>query len=266
MGDGQSIPGSSALLDAFALTGKVALVTGSGRGLGWGMARFAAQAGAHVVLNGRDEAALRARAEELRSESLAASVAAFDVTDADAIAAGVRATVERCGHIDILVNNAGIQNRKPFHTYTPEEWRRIVGTHLDGAFLVTRAVVPHMLARRSGRIIMIGSIAGERVRGTITAYAAAKGALAALVRALAVELGPHGITCNGIAPGFFATDFTRTLQEDAAFNRYISERVPLGRWGRPEELGPAVVYLASSAGAFVNGHILTIDGGLVAAA
>lgn len=165
-------------------------------------------------------------------------MATFDVTDADAIAAGVQAIVERCGRIDILVNNAGVQNRKLFQTYTPEEWRQIVGTHLDGAFLVTRAVVPHMLARRSGRIIMIGSIAGERVRGTITAYAAAKGALAALVRALAVELGPHGITCNGIAPGFFATDFTRTLQEDAAFNRYISERVPLGRWGRPEEARP----------------------------
>jgi len=255
---------SAAFTSAFTLAGRVALITGSARGLGWAMAKFAAEAGAHVILNGRHEDALRARAAELRQMGLLAAVAAFDVTDEAAVDAAVRGIIAEHGRIDVLVNNAGTQNRKAFQDFTADEWRALMDTHVGGAFLVTRAVTPHMLLRRHGRIVMISSIAAYAVRAPVAPYAAAKGALAALVRALAFELGPHGITCNGIAPGFFATDFTSKLQENENFNKYLKEKVPLGRWGAPEEIGPALVFLASAAGSFVNGHILTVDGGYLA--
>lgn len=258
--------GSEALFDMFTLRSRVALITGSAGGLGWGMAQAAAQAGAHVVLSDISAAALDARVEEIRAAGLDASAVAFDVTDESAVAAAIAGIIQRLGRIDILVNNAGIQNRKPFPDYSLEEWKVIVDTHLHGTFLTTRTVVPQMIANRHGRIIMIGSIAAQSVKGTIAPYAAAKGALTSLVRALAMELGPQGITCNGIAPGYFATDFTKALHDDDAFNSYVASRVPLGRWGRPEDLAPAVIYLASAAGAFVNGNILTIDGGVLAAA
>lgn len=251
--------------DQFSLAGRVALITGSARGIGWGIAQSVAAAGAHVVINDLDEATVAGRAQELRAAGFSASHAAFDITDEAAVAASVARLAALAGPVDILVNNAGIQRRKLFHEFTYAEWRAVIDTHLNGSFLVTRAVVPGMMERRFGRIVMIGSIAVQQPKQAISAYAAAKGGLNALVRALAAELGPHGITANAIAPGFIATEFTSALQADEAFTASMLARVPSGRWGQPTDLAPAVIYLASAAGAFVNGSTLTVDGGFLAA-
>jgi gluconate 5-dehydrogenase len=248
----------------FTLKGHVALVTGSARGIGWGIARGMAQAGAHVVLNDLEPAALAPRLQELRAAGLDGSVCAFDVTDEAAVAAGVGSVVADRGRIDILVNNAGIQKRKRFVDFSYDEWRAVIDTHLHGAFLVTRAALLHMAANRFGRIIMIGSVAVQSPKAEISAYASAKGGVTSLVRALAIEVAPLGITCNAIAPGYIATEFTRVLHTDERFTAKLMERVPAGRWGRPDDLAAAAVYLASAGGAFVNGSVLTVDGGFLA--
>jgi gluconate 5-dehydrogenase len=247
----------------FSLAGRVALITGSARGIGWGIAQAVAASGAHVVINDLDEAVVAGRAQELRAAGFLASHAAFDVTDEAAVTAGVAAISAERG-VDILVNNAGIQRRKEFREFIYADWRAVIDTHINGAFLVTRAVVPGMIERRFGRIVMIGSIAVQQPKPAIAAYATAKGGLTSMVRALASELGQHGITANAIAPGFIATEFTSALQADEAFTKSMLARVPSGRWGLPGDLAPAVIYLASPAGAFVNGSMLTIDGGFLA--
>jgi gluconate 5-dehydrogenase len=251
--------------DLFSLQDRVALVTGAARGIGWGIAQAAAAAGAHVVLNDLDSKAVAARAAELLGAGLSASHQAFDITDEAAVEAGIAAILDRQGAVDILVNNAGIQRRKFFQEFSYSEWRAVIDTHLNGSFLVTRAVVPRMIERRFGRIVMLGSIAAQQPKQALSAYAAAKGGVTSLVRALAVELGQYGITANAIAPGFIATEFTSALQDDETFTRNMLARVPSGRWGDPRDLAPAIIYLASPAGAFVNGSILTIDGGFLAA-
>ena len=245
----------------FSLKGRVALVTGSARGIGWGIARAMADAGAHVVVNDLDPAALTPRVAELQEAGLLASACAFDVTDEAAVSAGVRKILDEQGRIDILVNNAGIQKRKRFVDFTFDEWRAVIATHLHGAFLVTRAVIPSMTKHRFGRIIMIGSVAVQTPKPEIPAYAAAKGGVTSLVRALAVELAADGITCNAIAPGYIATEFTQVLHSNEEFTAKLMQRVPKGRWGRPNDLAPAAVYLASPGADYVTGSVLTVDGG-----
>lgn len=251
--------------DPFSLAGRTALVTGSARGIGWGIAQALAMAGAHVVINDLDEAAVAGRAAELRAAGHAASHAAFDVTDEAGVAAGIAGIASEAGPVDVLVNNAGIQRRKLFHEFSYAEWRAVIDTHVNGAFLATRAVVPAMIERRFGRIVMIGSIAVQQPKQAISAYATAKGGLNTMVRALAHELGGYGITANAIAPGFTATEFTAPLQADATFTQSMLTRVPANRWGKPSDIAPAVLYLASEAGSFVNGTTLTVDGGFLAA-
>lgn len=249
----------------FDLTGRTALVTGSSQGLGLALARGLAQGGAAVVLNGRDEKKLAAAAETLRAEGARVSVAAFDVTDGAACMNAVAKIEAEFAPIDIVINNAGIQRRAPLAEMTEEQWRAVIDTNLTSAFLVARAVAPRMIARRAGKIINICSVMIEVSRPTIANYSAAKGGLKMLTRAMAVEWAKHGLQCNGIAPGYFVTELNRALVENVEFNKWICGRTPAGRWGQPEELAGAAIFLASRASDFVNGQILTVDGGLLSA-
>ena len=255
------MPGKNPLFD---LTGRIALVTGSSQGLGLAIARGLAQAGAAVVLNGRDEKNLAATADALRADGVKVYPAAFDVTDGAAGAAAVARAEAEFGVIDILVNNAGIQRRAPLAEMTEEQWRSVIDTNLTSAFLVSRAVAPRMIARGRGKIINICSVMSEVSRPTIANYAAAKGGLKMLTRAMAVEWAKHGLQTNGIAPGYFVTELNQPLVENVDFNKWICGRTPAGRWGQPHELAGAAVFLASTASDFVNGQVLYVDGGLLA--
>jgi gluconate 5-dehydrogenase len=249
----------------FDLTGRTALITGSGQGLGFALARGLAQAGAAIALNGRDEQKLAAAAGTLRTEGARVIVAPFDVTDGGASARAVEKLEAEFAPIDILINNAGIQRRAPLAEMTEEQWRAVIDTNLTSAFLVARAVAPRMIARGAGKIINICSVMAEVSRPTIGNYAAAKGGLKMLTRAMAVEWAKHGLQANAIAPGYFVTELNRSLVENAEFNRWICGRTPAGRWGQPHELAGAAVFLASRASDFVNGQILFVDGGLLSA-
>ena len=249
----------------FDLSGRTAVVTGGGSGLGFAIARGLAQAGARVVINGRNRAKLDAAAAQLVSDGFAVSVAAFDVTIEAAVNAGM-ADIERAvGPVDILVNNAAVNIRKPFDENTLAEWRALQEANFDGPFLVTRTVVPGMKVRRRGKIINICSLASDIGRPNIVAYAASKGGLRMMTRALAVELAPHNVQVNGISPGFFKTEMNTALIGNAEFSAWVEKRTPAGRWGDPPEIAGAAVFLASPAADYVTGHLLYVDGGFTAA-
>src|SRR4030095_12010213 len=249
----------------FDLSGRLAVVTGGGSGLGLAIARGLAQAGARVGINGRNRGQLDAAAAELAAAGQAVSVHAFDVTDESAVTGGM-ADIERSqGPVDILVNNAAMNNRKAFDEYTLAEWRALQDANFDGPFLVSRAVVPAMKARRRGKIINICSLASDIGRPNIVAYAASKGGLKMMTRALAVELAPHNVQVNGIAPGFFKTEMNTALINNAEFSAWVAKRTPAGRWGDPKEIAGAAVFLASRAADYVTGHLLYVDGGFSAA-
>ena len=240
--------------ELFDLTGRTALVTGSTRGLGLALARALAGAGARVAVNGRSREACEAVLWD------GAVAAPFDVTDEQAVAAGVAVL----GRIDVLVNNVGIQVRGPLEEFTLETWRRILDVNLTGAFLVSRAVVPQMLERGAGKIVNTCSVMSRSARATVGPYTTSKGALEALTRSMCADWAPHGIQVNGIGPGYFATEMNEPLKADRQFDEWLRARVPAGRWGDPEELGGAVVFLASRASDYVNGQIVYVDGGLLA--
>jgi gluconate 5-dehydrogenase len=249
----------------FGLDGRVALVTGGGSGLGLAMARGLAQAGARVVISGRDVARLERAAATLLGEELEVGTLAFDVTDETAVAASMAALEKNHGALDILVNNAAANRRQPLDTFLLDEWRALQAANVDGPFLVTRAALPGMKARRRGKIINICSLASDLGRPDIVPYAASKGALKMLTRALAVELAPFNVQVNGIVPGFFDTDMNAPLVADAQFTAWVERRVPAGRWAKPPEIAGAAVFLASPAADFVTGHLLHVDGGFAAA-
>ena len=253
------------MTDRFSLAGRTALVTGASRGLGFAMAKALAEHGARVVLNSRKAADLEEKAAELAAAGLAADTVAFDVADMAACADAVAELERRLGHLDILVSNAGVLPRTPLVDYSDADWHASLSVNLTAAFALSRAVARPMAERGWGRIVVTGSVLGVLARPTIPGYVATKHALNGLTKALAVELGPKGITANAICPGYFATELNASLVQNEAFHRMVVNRTPVGRWGRPEEVGGAVVFLASDAAAYVNGHMLLVDGGMVAA-
>jgi len=249
----------------FDLTGKNALVTGSSQGLGLVIAGGLGRAGATVILNGRDEARLNRAVGRLSEEGLAVRGFAFDVSDSGQVAAAVRRMEGELGPIDVLVNNAGLHRRGPLEKLDDRAWREVLEVNLTGAFFVARALAAGMIARRRGKIINICSLMSELARRTTGSYAAAKGGLKMLTRAMAVEWARHNVQVNAIGPGYFRTPMTRPLADDPKFDAWLKARTPAGRWGLPEELiGPAV-FLASEASSFVNGQVLYVDGGILAA-
>ena len=250
--------------DTFRLDGRLALVTGSSSGIGLALARGLGQAGARLVLNGRDAAKLATAAASLRELGLTVFERAFDVTDLAASEAAVAAVEAKIGAIDILVNNAGLQRRGAFHEFAPDDWQAVMRTNVDSMFNVGQAVAKRMVPRGRGRIINICSVQSELGRPGVAPYAASKGAVKMLTKGMAIDLGPFGITVNGIGPGYFKTELTQKLVDDPTFSAWLINRTPSRRWGDVDDLAPAAVFLASDAGRFVNGHILYVDGGVTA--
>jgi gluconate 5-dehydrogenase len=248
----------------FDLTGRRALITGSSRGLGLAMAEALARAGAAVVLNGRDGVSLGAAAADLAESGADVTALAFDVTSPDSVSEAIEHCETSIGPIDILVNNAGIQIRGPLETYRHEDFERLLSFHVMSTFSVGQAVARHMIARGRGKIINICSVLTDHARPTAAPYGAAKAAIANLTRGMAADWARKGLNINAIAPGYFRTELNTTLMADAAFNAWVEQRTPMGRWGELEELGPVAVFLASDASSFVNGHILYVDGAFTA--
>ncbi|MFI4952679.1 MAG: SDR family oxidoreductase [Burkholderiales bacterium] len=246
----------------FNLSGKVALVTGAYRGLGFAIAQGLARAGATVVLNGRRVEVLEPAVQALAAQGLKASSTVFDVTDRDAIHAAVTAIESEHGRIDILFNNAGIQRRGALTDFAQQDWNDIIATNLTAPFIVSQAVLPGMIARTSGKIVHIASLMSELARPTVVPYTAAKGGVRQLTRGMAVELAPHNIQVNAIAPGYFATEMNRSLIDNEEFNAWVCKRTPAGRWGQPDELAGLAVFLASSASNYMTGQMLVVDGGM----
>jgi gluconate 5-dehydrogenase len=250
------------IASTFSLEGRVALVTGAYRGLGYAIARGFAQAGAHVVLSGRRKDEIASAAKTLTDDGHRASAHEIDVTDSGGVKAAIAAIEGLHGKLDILVNNAGIQRRSPMVEFSEKDWNDIIATNLTAPFLVSQAALPGMIARKSGKIIHIASLMSELGRPTVVPYTAAKGGVRQLTRGMAVELAPHNIQVNAIAPGYFATEMNRALIDNADFNAWVCKRTPAGRWGQPEEIAGLAVFLASRAADYITGQMIVIDGGM----
>jgi gluconate 5-dehydrogenase len=249
----------------FDVTGRRALVTGSSRGIGRALATGLLEAGCTVVLNGRDERRLADTRADL-SERTGGDVrtAAFDVTDAAAVADGVAAVEEAVGGIDVLVNNTGVQHRAPLLEFSEADWWRLLDTNLTSAFLVGREVARRMVPRGAGKIVNIASLQSEVARPGIAPYAATKGALKMLTKGMCADLAPSGIQVNALGPGYVETELTAALVADPEFSDWVRRRTPAGRWGRVEDLVGGLLFLCSPASDFVNGQVLYVDGGMLA--
>jgi len=251
--------------DIFRLDGKVALVTGASYGIGMAMAKALARAGAAIVFNDRNAERVATALNDYRSDGIDARGYIFDVTDEDAVKEYITRITSEIGTIDILVNNAGIIKRIPALGMSAAEFREVIDIDLTGPFIMSKAVAPGMIKKGGGKIINICSMMSELGRETVSAYASAKGGLKMLTRNLACEWAEYNIQVNGIGPGYIATPQTAPLREEGhPFNSFIIGRTPAARWGTPEDLQGPAVFLASQASDFVNGHILYVDGGILA--
>lgn len=242
----------------FDLTGRRALITGSSQGIGLALAAGLAQAGAQVVLNGRDAA----RLDRAMSDLPGAQVLPFDVTDHEAVRAAIDGFEARHGAIDILVNNAGMQHRSPLEDFPADAFERLLQVNIASLFHVGQAVARHMIARGRGKIINIASVQTALARPGIAPYTATKGAVGNFTKGMATDWARHGLQCNAIAPGYFDTPLNAALVADDDFSAWLKQRTPAGRWGKVEELVGACIFLASDASSFVNGHTLYVDGGI----
>ncbi len=251
--------------DMFDLSGRIALVTGSSRGIGYTLARGLGRAGAEVILNGVREDALTAAADEARSEGIRAHTRVFDVTLPEQVTKAIDDIEANIGPIEILINNVGMQHRQPLEDFPYETWQRLLNVNLTSAFLVGQAVGRKMIPRGHGKIINIHSMQSELARPGIAPYSATKGGMKMLTRGMCVDWAHYGIQTNGIGPGYFVTPLTQVLKDDPKFDAWLCSRTPAGRWGDVEELVGAAVFLASSASDYVNGQIVYVDGGLLAA-
>ena len=250
--------------ELFSLAGKRALVTGSSQGIGFALARGLAEAGASLVLNGRDAGKLNAAAETLRKDGVQVDELAFDVTDHNAVRAAIDGYEAKNGPIDILVNNAGMQHRTPLEDFPADAFEKLLQTNIASVFHVGQAVARHMIGRKAGKIINIASVQTALARPGIAPYTATKGAVGNLTKGMATDWAQHGLQCNAIAPGYFDTPLNAALVADPEFSAWLQKRTPAGRWGNVEELVGACVFLSSAASSFVNGHTLFVDGGITA--
>lgn len=248
----------------FAVSGKIALVTGSTRGIGLTLAKGLARAGCKVIINDRAKTRQNQTVSHFHKEGFVAYGSEFDVTHEDEVIEHIHSVEKEIGPISILVNNAGIQIRSPLEEFKLSDWQKIMDVNLTGAFIVSKAVAKYMIKRREGKIINICSIQSELARPTIAPYTASKGGLKNLTKGMATDWGKYNIQTNGIAPGYFKTDMTKPLYEDEKFDTWLRSRTPSNRWGDPEELIGTLIFLASQASNYVNGQIIYVDGGMLA--
>ncbi|MGI6739533.1 MAG: SDR family oxidoreductase [Christensenellales bacterium] len=245
----------------FSVAGKIVFVTGSGRGIGLAIAKGYIAAGAKVVLNNTRSDVLEELVAHLRSQGGDVYGYSFDVSNEQEVLRYIDKIEQEVGPIDVLFNNAGIQRRAPLDQMTLNEWQDVLNVNLTSAFLVGQAVAKKMIPRGTGKIINVLSLNAELARTNIANYAASKGGLKMLTKAMATEWGPHGITANGLGPGYISTDMTRVLEQDPAFDSWVKSEVPLARWGKPEDLVGTAIFLGSPASDYINGFTVYVDGG-----
>ncbi|MDN5568471.1 MAG: SDR family oxidoreductase [Paracoccus sp. (in: a-proteobacteria)] len=251
-------------IQLFDLTGKRALITGSSQGIGAALAKGLADAGAEVVLNGRDAAKLTQAADLLRKSGATVQELAFDVTDHTAVRHAVDTFEAKTGPIDILINNAGMQHRSPLEDFPADAFERLLQTNIASVFHVGQAVARHMIARGAGKIVNICSVQTALARPGIAPYTATKGAVANLTKGMATDWARYGLQCNGLAPGYFETPLNQALVDDPEFTEWLAKRTPAGRWGKVDELVGTAIFLSSAASSFVNGTTVFVDGGITA--
>lgn len=252
-------------MDDFSLNGKIALITGASYGIGFGIATAYAKAGATIIFNDINEELVNKGLESYEKSGIKAYGYVCDVTNEDAVNDFVKMIEKEVGTIDILVNNAGIIKRIPMIEMSAKDFRQVIDVDLNGPFIISKAVIPGMIRKGHGKIINICSMMSELGRETVSAYAAAKGGLKMLTKNIASEYGQYNIQCNGIGPGYIATPQTAPLRtEGHPFNSFILSKTPANRWGLPDDLQGPAVFLASDASNFINGHILYVDGGILA--
>ena len=251
-------------MDNFRLDNKIALVSGGSKGIGFGIATALAEAGSDLVLVARNKKTLEAARDRLSDTGPRVRIYSFDMSDTDEIRSLYDQVIQDAGGIDILVNNAGGTRRGPADTLTAEDWNFVINLNMTATFTLCQAFARERIKRgKSGKIINIASLMSETVREDNAPYAASKGGIRQLTKALAIDWAKHRINVNAIGPGFIRTDLTKPLWEDDSFDKWVRWKTPWARWGKPEDLGNAAVYLAAPASDFVTGHILYVDGGLL---